>query len=149
MSDLSSKGMVSNMLKFCKMKTNRLLAMTLAAAVCLPLAGCLNAGDPWGEGSMAYTADEMYPAAARKPCGQEWPDLANDESNHFSPNHGCAVNSNIAAMIANPNALTHPKPLGPTPGNTAAAAILIYEYNSGSLSSGATFGGSGGSAAKP
>jgi hypothetical protein len=143
--------MVSKMLKFRTVTTSRLLATALASAICLPLAGCLDAGDPWGEGSMAYTTDEMYPIAARKPCGQYWPDLAHDESNHLSPNHGCAVHANIAAMVANPNVLSNPEELGPTPANTAASAILIYEYNSGSLSTGSSFGGtsSGSGAAKP
>jgi predicted small secreted protein len=149
MLDLFSKGMVSNMFKSTTMKTSRFLVAALTSVICLPLAGCLNTGDPLGEGSMAYTVDEMYPIAARKPCGQNWPDLANDTSNHFSPNHGCAVHANIAAMVADPTVLSNPRPLGPTPANTAAAAILIYEYNSGSLSSGSSFGGTSGGAAKP
>ena len=144
-----SKGMVSNMLKYHTMKANRLLGAILASAICLPLAGCLSASDPWGEGSLAYTADDMYPIAAHKTCGKYWPNLANDESNHFSPNHGCAVHANIAALVANKRVLRHPPPLGPTPANTAASAITMYEYNSGSLSSGSTFGGSGSSSTKP
>lgn len=139
------------MLKYHKMKTNRLAAAALASAICLPLAGCLNADDPWGEGGMAYTADEMYPIAAHKPCGKNWPDLGNDESNHFAPNHGCAVHANIAALVADPRVLKRPRRLDPTPANTAAGAITMYEYNSGTLSSGSIFGGTGssGAAAKP
>jgi hypothetical protein len=97
------------MLKFYAMFTSRLKMTVFATTMCLPLAGCLNAADPWGEGSMAYTADEMYPIGGNKPCGQNWTDLGNDESNHFSPNHGCAVHANITAMIADPTVIKKPK----------------------------------------
>ena len=126
------------MLKYRTMATNRLVAVTIASAMCLPLAGCLNAADPWGEGSMAYTADEMYPIGVHKRCGQQWPDLGNDETNHLSPNHGCAVHANIAAMVANPKVLRKPRKLDQTPGNTAAAAITKYEDGSSTQSAGST-----------
>jgi Pilus biogenesis CpaD protein (pilus_cpaD) len=118
------------MLKYHKMKMSRLLVTVMASAICLPLAGCLNADDPWGEGSMAYTADEMYPIAAHKKCGQDWPDLGNDESNHFAPNHGCAVHANIAAMVADKSVLKKPKrrPVT-TAATTSTTAIKNLETN--------------------
>jgi Pilus biogenesis CpaD protein (pilus_cpaD) len=122
--------MVSKMLKFHTMKMSSGLVTALTIAICLPLAGCLSAEDPWGEGSMAYTADEMYPIAAHKPCGQNWSDLGNDESNHFSPNHGCAVHANIAAMVADPTVLRKPKRRLPrTAASTATTAIKNLEIN--------------------
>jgi Pilus biogenesis CpaD protein (pilus_cpaD) len=137
------------MLKYHKMKTSRLLVTVMATAICLPLAGCLNAGDPWGEGSMAYTADEMYPIGSHKKCGQDWPDLGNDESNHFAPNHGCAVHANIAAMVADPSVLRKPKrPLPTTSGTTAVAAIKSLEANA-STSTATSNGSTGSSGSKP
>jgi Pilus biogenesis CpaD protein (pilus_cpaD) len=141
------------MLKYYKVASSRLLFTIVTAAVCLPLAGCLNAGDPWGEGSMAYTSDEMYPIAQKKPCGQEWPDLANDESNHLSPNHGCALHANIAAMVADPSVLRKPRKFSATPADPAVGALNYYEFATAGTTA-SNFGGAGsgsasGTGAKP
>ncbi len=117
------------MLKVRIQKMPRLLGPLLAAAVCLPLAGCMTAEDPWGEGSMAYTVDQMYPIAARKPCGKAVPDLGTDYSNHFAPNHGCAVHHNIAALVADPTVLRKPKKRTLIPGDTAVLAINAMNTN--------------------
>jgi Pilus biogenesis CpaD protein (pilus_cpaD) len=128
--DLSySKGMVSKMLKFQNLNTGRLLGVMLASTVCLPLAGCMGFDSLLDEGPAAYTADEMYPIAARKPCGQNIPDLAYDPTNHLAPNHGCAVHANIAAMVADPSVLKKPKRKGPAAASTAVMAISNYEAN--------------------
>jgi type IV pilus biogenesis protein CpaD/CtpE len=134
--------MVSKMLKFHAMKTSRLMAAVLATAVCLPLAGCLNPDDPWDEGSLAYTVDEVHPIGAREQCGQEWPDLGHDASNHLSPNHGCAVHANITAMIADPSVIKKPKRRPRTTAAvTATAAInnlLVNAASSTATSNGTT-----------
>jgi Pilus biogenesis CpaD protein (pilus_cpaD) len=137
------------MLKYHTMKASRLLGAVLASAICLPLAGCLNASDPWGEGSQIYTVDDMYPIGVHKRCGKYWPNLANDESNHFSPNHGCAVHANIAAMVANKRVLKHPQPLGPSRASTSVSAITMYESNAGTASSSSTSSGTGSSTTTP
>jgi hypothetical protein len=141
--------MVSIMLKFRAMKSSNIKATAFALAVCVPLAGCLNAGDPWGEGSLAYTVDEMHPIGSHKPCGQEWPDLGSDETNHLSPNHGCAVHANIAAMVADPSVLKKPKrPLRRSAASTSVAAIKSLETNASS-STATSNGSTGSSGSRP
>jgi Pilus biogenesis CpaD protein (pilus_cpaD) len=121
--------MVSKMSKFLEAANTQIGRAFVVTTICLSLAGCMGANDPLGDGGMAYTTDEMYPIAARKPCGQTWIDLGNDPSNHLSPNHGCAVHWNIAAMVADPTVLTRPKVADPTPASTAVQAITTYEAN--------------------
>lgn len=66
-------------------------------------------------------------AAASVPGCPNWHEIGDGTLNATSPNFGCAVNSNLAAMIANPSDLV----LGQT-GNstgdaaTAAKAIKVY-----------------------
>jgi hypothetical protein len=129
------------MLKRHQNTTGRLLASVLATAVCFPLVGCMSEEDPWGEGSMVYTVDEMYPIAEKRPCGQDWPDLGNDPSNHLSPNHGCAVHYNIAEMVSDPTVLKKPKR---RPRTTAAvtATTAITNMEANAASSTATSNGS-------
>jgi hypothetical protein len=139
-----SKGMVSKMLKNEKLISSRIFGFAFAAAVSLPLAGCAGLESMFDEGHTAYTADEMYPIAARKPCGQEWPNLADDSTNHFSPNHGCAVHNNIAAMVADPTVLKKPKKLRRPLGSTNVTAInnMITNANqSTTTTNGSTTGG--------
>lgn len=59
-------------------------------------------------------------------CGQ-WPDDATDtEENMLTSNHGCAVQANIAAMVANPETLTVPSTVTPISGAPRVAAIGVY-----------------------
>ena len=51
--------------------------------------------------------------AATKPCGDWSKDLADTSDNTSYPNLGCAVQTNLAAMVANPDTLVVPKT--PTP----------------------------------
>lgn len=52
---------------------------------------------------------------------------APDFANRSMPNYGCAVNSNIAAMVANPEDLLHGREAtGPTDSWTAQRAIEMY-----------------------
>ena len=89
----------------------------------LPLAGCVTdtmfADDspaPYG-GSKTHPIKVENGRASVENCG-EWPsNLADTESNQQHANHGCAVQSNIAAMAAYPSDLIGkkrklPKPLG-------------------------------------
>ena len=47
--------------------------------------------------------------------------------NHSSSNYGCAVNSNLAAMVANPEDLVHGREgLGVGDNDTASKAVLLY-----------------------
>ena len=59
-------------------------------------------------------------------CG-EWPDDATDtEENMLTANHGCAVQANIAAMVANPETLTVPAASTPIPGEPRVAALATF-----------------------
>ena len=51
--------------------------------------------------------------AATKPCGDWSTDMAETSDNTSYPNLGCAVQSNIAAMVADPNTLVVPKTVTP------------------------------------
>ena len=51
--------------------------------------------------------------AATKPCGDWSTDMSDTSDNTSYPNLGCAVQSNIAAMVADPNTLVVPKVVTP------------------------------------
>ena len=116
------------MLKFFGKNSGGIIKAAILAVAAMPLAGCLGTS-LFDEGMQAYTADEMYPIAARKPCGRDIPNLADDPTNHFAPNHGCAVHANIAAMVADPRVLVVPRKLARPTGTAAVMAISNYEAN--------------------
>jgi pilus assembly protein CpaD len=62
--------------------------------------------------------------AKTKECGQ-WPDdLSDNDMNQHMASHGCAVQANIAAMVADPNTLIVPTPTDPA---RAAAQVLAIK----------------------
>lgn len=81
--------------------------------------------------------------AHTKPCGEWTRDATDSTSNEPLPNHGCAVQSNIAAMLANPNDLTGQRPataaIGDAAVTTAAKVVtgqsVSYQPVSSSSSS--------------
>lgn len=65
--------------------------------------------------------------AKTKACGQ-WPqDVTETEDNTNMPSHGCSVQANIAAMIANPETLVVPTTTDPIRANTRVNAIKTLE----------------------
>lgn len=50
-----------------------------------------------------------YEKAEVPTCGKEWGDLTKTKDNDVYGNFGCAVTANMAAQIANPNDLVHPR----------------------------------------
>ena len=50
-----------------------------------------------------------YQKAAVPRCGKDWDDLAKTGDNRVYGNFGCAVTANMAAQIADPADLTHPR----------------------------------------
>jgi pilus assembly protein CpaD len=65
--------------------------------------------------------------AKTKPCG-EWPeDATENENNQHFTSHGCAVQANIAAMIANPETLVVPEAVDPIRAASRVAAIKKLE----------------------
>ncbi len=68
------------------------------------------------------------------PCGDWSMDSANEFKNEQMPNHGCAVQSNIAAMLANPQDAVAPQPTSPA--QAAAGTAAIKKISNGQSSSG-------------
>ena len=50
-----------------------------------------------------------YEKAEKPHCGQDWGDLAKSFDNAVYTNFGCAVTANMAAQIANPSDIVHPR----------------------------------------
>lgn len=66
-------------------------------------------------------------AAHPEPCG-DWPqDAADSFSNLPMPNFGCAVQHNIAAMVANPRDLEEPRGMGKADATRRAVVMDHYE----------------------
>jgi len=61
--------------------------------------------------------------AHTKPCGEWDENLANTAQNTRYSNHGCAVQSNIAAMIADPNDIVRPRSESMGEGSASVAAV--------------------------
>jgi Pilus biogenesis CpaD protein (pilus_cpaD) len=92
-------------------------------SIAIPLAGCVSDSMFADEPSRPYGGSKMHPIkvengrASVENCGEWSSNVADTESNEMHANHGCAVQSNIAAMAAYPSDLTGkkrklPKPLG-------------------------------------
>ncbi len=78
--------------------------------------------------------------AVTKECGDWSVNLAGDQFNDPLPNNGCAIQQNMAAMVANPEDFEGPRPMTPVYGNTRSAAIAQVTGDTSS-----TGGGSQGS----
>jgi pilus assembly protein CpaD len=75
--------------------------------------------------SMSFTRK----VAVTKECG-DWSDnLAGDQYNETYANHGCAIQHNTAAMVANPEDFETARPMSPTAAQTRSAAIIRYTRN--------------------
>jgi type IV pilus biogenesis protein CpaD/CtpE len=104
-----------------KYSSNPFAALLLLAT--LPLAGCAADNFFADETISPYGGSKQHPIkvangkASVEDCGQ-WPENVGDtETNELHANHGCAVQSNIAAMAAYPQDLIGnnrrlPRPLG-------------------------------------
>lgn len=78
--------------------------------------------------------------AHTKPCGEWTMDGADSARNTRMPNHGCAVQSNIAAMLANPEDAVAPQPASPVPAANGSAAIKKISDGQGKTGFGSLFG---------
>lgn len=80
-----------------------------------------------GSSTSAVVLSYVSTYAATKPCG-EWPDdLSETETNQHFASHGCAVQANIAAMVANPATLIVPATKTPVYGSTRTTAIRTLD----------------------
>lgn len=96
--------------------------------VAMVLAGCVS-NQMYNSDITPYGGSKMHPIkvangkAYVEDCGQ-WPEnLADTSSNEMNANHGCAVQSNIAAMVADPSDLTGKHKLPPSLGDFQFTAI--------------------------
>lgn len=110
-------------------------SLVLALAVVLPLAGCVADDLALDDGFKPYTVQERYPIkvvnghAVTKKCGVWTENVANTAANTRMPNHGCAMQANIAALVANPEDLVQPQPT--TPGSAANDVSAVQKINNG------------------
>ena len=96
----------------------------------MPLAGCMtddwaqddNAFKPYG-GSKAHPIAVVGNKASVQGCGEWTRDGADVGDNQLLPNHGCAVQANIAAMTAYPQDLVKLRRMSRTPAESRVAAI--------------------------
>jgi pilus assembly protein CpaD len=78
--------------------------------------------------------------AHTKPCGEWTVNGADSGRNERMPNHGCAVQSNIAAMLANPEDVVAPQPATLVPAANGTAAIKKISDGQGKTGFGSLFG---------
>jgi type IV pilus biogenesis protein CpaD/CtpE len=110
--------------------TAKLLATSVISILCVSLSGCVSDDmsdvstlKPFG-GSKQHPIVIKGGKASVADCGDWSENLAQTEQNTFAPNHGCAVQSNIAALAAYPEDLAGGKrPVPPTDGWIAVSAI--------------------------
>ena len=86
-----------------------------------------------GSGTMV-TLSFLRKVAVTKECGDWSENLSGNQFNESYPNQGCAIQQNIAAMVANPEDFERPRAMTPVLGATRSTAIK--KYYSGDLSSG-------------
>jgi pilus assembly protein CpaD len=132
------------------------LAAPLVAAAALVLAGCSAQDIAMENKYQQYGGSDKYPIkvahgkAHVKECGDWSDDATYTPTNEQLGSHGCAVQSNIAAMVADPTDFVRPGAMGASPSSLRTSAIttenLNKEVTSAAGSSGASGsgGGSGG-----
>lgn len=139
-------GQVSFMLKFeskTLLQCKRVLAVL---GLSTALAGCAlddfakqDTFEPYG-GSKQHPIRVVNGKAVVNKCGDWSENVAESHDNNMAANHGCAVQSNIAALAANPNDLVRARKMSRAPAFSRTAAIK-------GLAGGGAAGGSGGGAA--
>jgi pilus assembly protein CpaD len=63
-------------------------------------------------------------------CGQDWGNLANTYKNESYAEFGCSVTANLAAQVADPEDLLHPR--AETPPDGSRRQIVLDKYRQGS-----------------
>jgi pilus assembly protein CpaD len=76
-----------------------------------------------GPASGSVNLSYISTAARTKACGQWNEDVTDTSENRNTENHGCAIQANIAAMIANPQTINVPKPKTPIIASTRMAGV--------------------------
>jgi pilus assembly protein CpaD len=89
------------------------------------------------------TINTVYYRARTYACNETWENLTETRDNKPYKNFGCAVNSNLAAMIADPRDLD--TPAAATPTDTTRKVEIIGKFQKGEKTSSATDDGAKGS----
>lgn len=79
--------------------------------------------DPKAPMLVSFTYDKPEIPA----CGKHWDDLTHTRDNRVQSNFGCAVTANMAAQIANPTDLRHPRGEGPPDVERRMTVLGKYE----------------------
>jgi hypothetical protein len=93
-----------------KMNTKKILQATLLLAMLPLVQACMFGGEELAADDARFGGSKNYPIVVRngkaqvEKCGV-WEDVTETSQNLLSPNHGCAVQHNIAAMMAKPSDL--------------------------------------------
>ena len=66
-------------------------------------------------------------------CGKTWTNISHSASNDVQPNFGCSVTANMAAQIADPADLAHPRQM--TPGDATRRVNMLDKYRKGQVTS--------------
>lgn len=66
-------------------------------------------------------------------CGRTWTNIAHSATNDVQPNFGCSVTANMAAQIADPADLAHPRQM--TPGDATRRINMLDKYRKGQVTS--------------
>lgn len=142
-------GQVSSMLKRESKTLQQIIRALSVVAVSATLAGCAlddfakeDTFEPYG-GSKQHAIQVVNGKAVVDKCGDWSENITDTGENQMMANHGCAVQSNIAAMAAKPTDLVRARKMSRSPAFARTPAI---DGLSGS-STGGTSGGTGGSAA--
>jgi type IV pilus biogenesis protein CpaD/CtpE len=126
---------------------------TLCLLACFALMGCSAAVIQEEARFEPYSGSDAHPIkvsggkAYTEKCGDWSEDSTYSPTNSHMKNHGCAVQQNIAAMIADPNDIAHPNRRTLGLGDRHATAVTAVSLPvGGTTSTGAssTTGSSGG-----
>jgi pilus assembly protein CpaD len=89
--------------------------------------------DAGGDGKAPVRVGFIHYEARGPQCGQSWENLADVNSNREYDNFGCANTANIAAQLANPEDLLHPRPM--TPADAQRRENVLAKYRAGDTTS--------------
>ena len=89
--------------------------------------------DAGGDGKAPVRVSFVSYHAQGPACGASWSDLSKEDSNEPYPEFGCAVTANIAAEVADPADLLHPRASDPP--DALRRAQVLDKYRQGQLTS--------------
>ncbi len=134
------------------------IAFAGLVAAGLFLSGCTAHDIALEEKYEPYAGSDRYPIkvahgkAHVKPCGDWSDDQTYKPLNDNLSNHGCAVQSNIAAMVSDPNDFVRPGRMPPADSSLRTTAFInanTSQSASSSASVSSPSGGAGGSGGAP